>query len=163
MDITQPYNNIYIYKNPNKQNTTNIRRYNKPRPNSSYEREDYHWKPVTELGRTVLCKHLQDSGSNDSAWPRKSFNFLVKVLHYFGYWPEIIQKIKTVYQNIETEVKVNGHLSQTFLVKRWLWQRSLLSMVLYIIGITIKGITIDEKELKTSAFADDTIMFYIYT
>ena len=33
---------IYLYKNPNKQNTTNIRRYNKPRSNNSYEREDYH-------------------------------------------------------------------------------------------------------------------------
>ena len=36
-------------------------------------------------------------------------NFLSETLHQFEYGPEIMHKIKTVYQNIETQVKVNGH------------------------------------------------------
>ena len=68
--------------------------------------------------------------------------------------PEIIQKIKKVYQNIETKVKVNEHLSQTFLEKSELLQECSLSMILCIIlaeiilenlqqNNGIKGIVID--------------------
>ena len=101
---------------------------------------------------------------------RVDWNFLFKNIQNFGYRPEIIQKIKTVYQNIETQVKVNRHLSQAFLVKRGLWQRCPLSMILYIIFAEIfldnirqnngiEGIVTDEKELKTSAFANDTTIY----
>ena len=94
----------------------------------------------------------------------------IKSLQHFGYGPEIIQKRKTVYQNIETQVKVNGHLSQAFLVKRRLRQGCPLFMILYIIFAKtplenvrqnngIKGIVIGKKELKTSAFANDTTIY----
>ena len=46
----------------------------------------------------------------EKAFDRVDWNFLFKDLEHFGYGPEIIQKIKTVYQNIETQIKVNGHL-----------------------------------------------------
>ena len=36
-------------------------------------------------------------------------NFLSETLDRFEYGPEIMHKIKTVYQNTETQVKVNGH------------------------------------------------------
>ena len=39
-----------------------------------------------------------------------------KGLQHFGYGPEKIQKIETVYQNIETQIKVDGHLSQASVV-----------------------------------------------
>ena len=75
--------------------------------------------------------------------------------------------MKTVNQSIETQIKVNGHLPQAFPVKRGMQQGYPLSMILYIIFAEIflenirqsngiKGIVIGEKELKTSAFADDT-------
>ena len=94
----------------------------------------------------------------------------IKSLQHFGYGPEIIQKRKTVYQNIETQVKVNGHLSQVFLVKRRLRQGCPLFMILYIIfaetplenvrqNSDIKGIVIGKKELKSSAFANDTTIY----
>ena len=78
--------------------------------------------------------------------------------------------MKTVYQNIETQVKVNGHLSQAFLVKRGLRQGCSLSMILYIIfaeiflentgqNNDIKGIVIGEKKLTTSAFANDITIY----
>ena len=85
--------------------------------------------------------------------------------------PEIIQKIKKVYQNIETQFKVNEHLSQTFLEKRGLLQECPLSMILCTIfaeiilenirqNSGIKGIVIGGKELKTSGF-DDYVTIYI--
>ena len=106
----------------------------------------------------------------EKAFDRVDWNFLFKDLEHFGYGPEIIQKIKTVYQNIETQIKVNGHLSQAFLVKRGLQQGCPLSMILYIIFVEIflenirqnngiKVIVIGKKELKTSAFADDATIY----
>ena len=82
----------------------------------------------------------------------------------------MIQKIKTVCQNTETLVKVNGHLLQAFLVKRGLRQGDPLSMMLYIISTKIflekirqssgiKNIAMGGNELKTSAFADDTTIY----
>ena len=78
--------------------------------------------------------------------------------------------MKTVNQSIETQIKVNGHLPQAFPVKRGMQQGYPLSMILYIIFAEIflenirqsngiKGIVIGEKELKTSAFADDATIY----
>ena len=69
----------------------------------------------------------------EKAFDRVGWNFLIKVLQHFEYGPEIIQKIKTVYQNTETQIKVNGHLSQAFLMKRGLRQGCPLFMILYTI------------------------------
>ena len=106
----------------------------------------------------------------EKAFDRVDWNILFKALQHFGYGPEIIQKVKRVYQNIETQIEVNGHLSQDFLVKRGLRQGCPLSMILYIIlaeiflenirqNSGIKGIVLGEKELKTSAFDDDTTIY----
>ena len=51
----------------------------------------------------------------EKAFDRVDWNFLFKTLQNFEYGPEVTQKIKTVYQNIETQVKING---QAFPVKR---------------------------------------------
>ena len=53
----------------------------------------------------------------EKAFDRVDWNFLFKTLLNFEYGPEVTQKIKTVYQNIETQVKING---QAFPVKRGL-------------------------------------------
>ena len=103
----------------------------------------------------------------EKAFDRVDWSFLFKALQHFRYGPKIIQKIKTVYQNIETQIEVNKHLPQAFLVKRRLRQGCLLSVILYVIFAEIflehirqnngiKGIVIGENELKTSVFADDT-------
>ena len=62
----------------------------------------------------------------------------------------MIRKIKTVYQNIESQVKVNGHLSQAFL-EYIIFAEIILENIRQKNGI--KAIVIGEKELKTSAFA----------
>ena len=106
-----------------------------------------------------------------TAWAGWTAIFSLKP-YYFGYGVEKIQKIKTVYQNIEIQIKVNRHLSQAFLVKRGLRQGCHLSMILYIIFAEIffkkirqnngiKGIVIGEKELKTSVFVGDATIYII--
>ena len=59
-------------------------------------------------------------------------------------------------------MKVNGHLSQAFLVKRGLRQSAIYDIFAKIFlenlrqNKGMKGIVIGEKELKTFAFAADT-------
>ena len=50
----------------------------------------------------------------EKALDRVDVNFLFKALHHFGYGPEITQKIKTVYQNMETQTKVKRTLAASF-------------------------------------------------
>ena len=61
------------------------------------------------------------------------WNFLPKALQHFGHGSEIILKKKLVYQNIETQMKVNGHLPQASLVKRGLRQGRPLYVILYVV------------------------------
>ena len=97
----------------------------------------------------------------EKALDMRDWNFVLKALQHF----EIIQKIKTVYQNIETQVKVSGHLSQAFLVKRGLRQGCLYIILAEIFfhnirqNNGIKSIITGKKELKISAFVDDTTIY----
>ena len=67
-------------------------------------------------------------------------------------------------------MKVNGNMSQSFLIERGVQQRCPLSMILYIIlaEVTIEnikqkkniiGTTVLQKEIKISAFGDGTILY----
>ena len=71
--------------------------------------------------------------TKEEVFGRVDWDFLFKAQQLFRYEPEIIQKIKIVYQNMKTHFKVNGQLSQAFLIKRGLWQGCPLSIILYII------------------------------
>ena len=97
----------------------------------------------------------------EKAFDRMDWNFLFKALQNFEYGPEVTQKIKTVYQNLETQVKING---RAFPVKRGLPWGCQLPMILYILfeetnlenirqSNRVKVIVIGKKELKTFVFA----------
>ena len=94
---------------------------------------------------------------------------LFKTLRKFGYGPKLITTIEAIYNNIEAQVKVNENMPQSFLIERGVWQECPLS-ILYIIlaevtienirqNKNIKEITISQKEIKISAFADDTTLY----
>ena len=95
---------------------------------------------------------------------------LFKTLRKFGYGPKLITTIEAIYNNIEAQVKVNENMPQSFLIERGVRQGCPLS-ILYIIlaevtienirqnNKNIKGITISQKEIKISAFADDTTLY----
>ena len=52
--------------------------------------------------------------NQEKAYDRVDWDFLSTVLHYFRYGPETIQKMKTVYQNIEGKIKVKRTLVRSF-------------------------------------------------
>ena len=106
----------------------------------------------------------------EKTFDRVDRQFLIKALRKFGYGPKLISLIEAIYNNIEAQVKVNGNMSQSFLIERGVRQGCPLSMILYIIlaEVTIEnirqnkniiGITVFQKEIKISAFADDTTIY----
>ena len=59
--------------------------------------------------------------------------YFLKALRKFGYRPKLISTIEAIYNDIEAPVKINGHMSQSFLIDRGVRQSCPLSMILYII------------------------------
>ena len=98
------------------------------------------------------------------------WNFLIKILEKLGYGPRLIDTVKTLYSGITSSVKVNGYISLPFILERGVRQGCPLSMLLYVIygeslasfikgDKSIKGISVNDQELKLSQFADDTDFF----
>ena len=78
--------------------------------------------------------------------------------------------IKICYNNIQSEIKINGLLSDPFTLMRGVHQRCPLSMLLYIIAAEglanfiiantrIKAVQIGDREIKIVKFADGTTIF----
>lgn len=106
----------------------------------------------------------------EKAFDRVDWNFLFQTLKKFGYGENLITHVKAMYNQIVSQVKVNGHMSQPFLLERGVRQGCPLSMLLYTIvaevfllniqkNQKITGIEVNEKEIKASAFADDTTVY----
>ena len=106
----------------------------------------------------------------EKAFDKVDRQFLFKILQKFGYGPKLIAKIETIYKDIEAQVKINGYLSHFFSVIRGVRQGCPLSMILYILlaevfiqnikqNDNIKGITVEGREIKISAFADNTTLY----
>ncbi len=101
------------------------------------------------------------------AFDRVNWNFLFKTLESFGFGPQFISYIKTLYSNISSRVKVNGYISAPFTLGRGVRQGCPLSRLLYVLvseifAISIRknqditGITIKNVEFKITQYADDT-------
>ena len=82
----------------------------------------------------------------------------------------MISIIEALYNNMEAQIKINGKLSQSFPIETKVRQGCPLSMILYLIlaeviitniikNKDIKGITVAQKEITVSAFADDTTLY----
>ena len=78
--------------------------------------------------------------------------------------------IKICYNNIQSKIKINGLLSDPFIITRGVRQGCPLSMLLYIIAAevltnfiiadaNVKGVQIGAHEIKVINFADDTTIF----
>ena len=52
------------------------------------------------------------------AFDRVDRNFLFKALRKFGYRPNIISIIETLYNNIEVQIKLNGNMSQSIPLRK---------------------------------------------
>ena len=97
-------------------------------------------------------------------WP-----FLQKTFQHFNFGPSIINWIKLCYSNIESCVLNNGWSTDFFKLERGVRQGCPLSTYLFILGVeilaekirtnkSVKGICIQENEIKLSQYADDTTL-----
>ena len=88
----------------------------------------------------------------------------------FGYGVKFICIIKVAYTDIQSKIKINGLLSDSFTLMQGVRQGCPLSMVLHITVAyvfanfidaekRIKGIQIGDHEIKLVNFADEIIFF----
>ena len=106
----------------------------------------------------------------EKAFDRVEHRYLWKVLKRYGLSPGLIAKIKVLYENIESVLKINGGLCKPFYVKRGIRQGCSLSGMLYSLSIEpmlhnvrvfIDGLFLPDISTNfiSSAYADDIIIF----
>lgn len=109
------------------------------------------------------------------AFDTVEWNFMLNVLHKFGFKESFIHWVKTFYSNITSCVINNGWRSNSFQVNRGIRQGCPLSALLFIIvaeilaikirnndqikGIEVKTSSNEIKTLKITQLADDTTLF----
>ena len=98
------------------------------------------------------------------------WTYLNAALELFNFGPDIVSWIKIVYKDVSSCVVNNGHASTFFPLQRGVRQGCPLSGILFVLGIelfaralknktSIKGIEVDNHEIKVAQYADDTTVF----
>ncbi|KAG9220267.1 hypothetical protein CCMSSC00406_0006332 [Pleurotus cornucopiae] len=107
----------------------------------------------------------------EKAYDKIEHDYLWRTLKKFQIPDKFIRVVKSLYQNAETKVMVNGHLSTAFRVTRGVRQGGPLSCLLFDLAIEplsialresdLRGIDIPglQEKLKAVLFADDTTVF----
>ena len=111
----------------------------------------------------------------EKAFDRVEWIWLYKVLESYGFGPNFIGYVKTIYRNPRSSILTNGFMSSYFKITRGIRQGDALSALLYIIqaepfaeniwcdnvknGLKIKNSCISVVELKISQFVDDTVVY----
>ena len=104
------------------------------------------------------------------AFDRLDWTFVFKALEKSGYGENFIHLITICHNNIQSKIKINGLLSDSFTLSRGVCQGYPLSMLPYIIAAEVlasfvivdkkvKGVQIGDQEIKLVNFADDTTIF----
>ena len=130
---------------------------------------------LLSLAKKYACSQNEDfcvvSLDAKKAFDSVSHDYLVKVLLAYGFPAEFIQVFQTLYNDLESVVQVNGHLSAPFSIKNGVKQGDALSCGLFVLAMDplirnilrndlIEGqfIPVDQQnlvEIKVLAYADD--------
>jgi hypothetical protein len=105
----------------------------------------------------------------EKAFDSIRWSFLFKCLKYFNIGDGFITWIKTIYNNTESTVTNNGHMSDKFKISRGIRQGCPVSPYLFIMAVevmaisirsrkNIKGIKVNNTEFKLTQLADDTTL-----
>ena len=106
----------------------------------------------------------------EKAFDSLDHDFVVQCLVKYNFGPELIQWIKLFYNDINTIIINNGHFSEPIAIQRGVKQGCPLSTTLFILSIeilsnyiekneNIKGIKVNDLDIKQTLFADDTTYF----
>jgi exonuclease III len=105
----------------------------------------------------------------EKAFDSISWEFLTHTLEQFGFGPNAINYFKLLYNNIQSHVASNGHLSRKFDLYRGIRQGCPASAFLFIMCVellaqkirtsdNIEGLNINDHIFKIIQFADDTAL-----
>lgn len=105
----------------------------------------------------------------EKAFDRVEHSYLWDTLYAFGFSEGFIQKVKVLYSDVESILKINGGLSAPFKVGRGVRQGCPLSGMLYSLAIepllqrlriTLRGVSVPGcvVPLRVSAYADDIVL-----
>lgn len=103
----------------------------------------------------------------EKAFDSVNWKFMETTLNKYGFGESFKKWVKLMYTDISSAVLNNGHLTKFFQIKRGVRQGCPLSAILFILIVEllaqllnnrkdIRGVTIQNKELKILQFADDT-------
>lgn len=104
------------------------------------------------------------------AFDSVEWSYLNAALELFNFGPDILNWIKIIYNDVSSCVVNNGHGSTFFHLQRGVRQGCPLSGILFVLGIelfaralknkaSVKGIRVDDHEIKIVQYADDTTVF----
>ena len=102
--------------------------------------------------------------------PSVNHNFLLNVLERFNFGDKFTQWVKMMYHDRNSYVINNGFLTKSIAMQKGIFQGCPISPYLFLLvietmalairqNVNIKGIPIDDRTLKISLFADDSICF----
>ena len=106
----------------------------------------------------------------EKAFDSLSWPFLFKALKSFNFGESFIKWVSTLYSNISSCVLNSGFATHMFEVRRGVRQGDTLSAYLFIMALEvllikilcdkdIRGIMVENREIKLAAFADDSTTF----
>jgi hypothetical protein len=106
----------------------------------------------------------------EKAFDSVNWDFMIITLERMTFSPDFIKWVKIMYKNSKSLVVNNGHLTESFNLRRGVHQGCPLSALLFIILVQvlqhilykrkdISGIPINNKEIKILQMADDTTLF----